>query len=101
MRILSSSSSRATGTNITDTTSGFRIICEPLLTKFAMSFPTNYLGDTYEAVVAAGRSGCRVIEIPAAMRERTSGESTASIAQSVRFTVKGLIVALLRLHRRI
>jgi hypothetical protein len=35
------------------------------------------------------------------MRERTSGESTASIAQSVRFTVKGLIVALLRLHRRI
>ena len=101
MRILSSSSSRATGTNITDTTSGFRIICEPLLTKYAMSFPTNYLGDTYEAVVAAGRSGYKVIEIPAAMRERTSGESTASIAQSVRFTVKGLIVALLRLHRHI
>ena len=101
MRVLARSSSRATGTNITDTTSGFRIICEPLLTKYAMSFPTNYLGDTYEAVVAAGRSGYKVIEIPAAMRERTSGESTASIAQSVRFTVKGLIVALLRLHRRI
>lgn len=101
MRVLARSSSRATGTNITDTTSGFRIICQPLLTKYAMSFPTNYLGDTYEAVVAAGRSGYKVIEIPAAMRERTSGESTASIAQSVRFTVKGLIVALLRLHRRI
>ena len=101
MRVLARSSSRATGTNITDTTSGFRIICEPLLTKYAMSFPTNYLGDTYEAVVAAGRSGYKVIEIPAAMRERTAGESTASIAQSVRFTVKGLIVALLRLHRRI
>ena len=101
MRVLARSSSRATGTNITDTTSGFRIICEPLLTKYAMSFPTNYLGDTYEAVVAAGRSGHKVIEIPAAMRERTAGESTASIAQSVRFTVKGLIVALLRLHRRI
>ena len=101
MRVLARSSSRATGTNITDTTSGFRIICEPLLTKYAMSFPTNYLGDTYEAVVAAGRSGYKVIEIPAAMRERTAGESTASIAQSLRFTVKGLIVALLRLHRRI
>jgi glycosyltransferase involved in cell wall biosynthesis len=101
MKVLARSSSRATGTNITDTTSGFRIICEPLLTKYAMSFPTNYLGDTYEAVVAAGRSGYKVMEIPAAMRERTSGESTASIAQSVRFTVKGLIVALLRLHRRI
>jgi glycosyltransferase involved in cell wall biosynthesis len=101
MKVLAHSSSRATGTAITDTTSGFRIICEPLLTKYAMSFPTNYLGDTYEAVVAAGRSDYKVMEIPAAMRERTSGESTASIGQSVRFTVKGLIVALLRLHRRI
>ena len=101
MRILARSSSRATGINITDTTSGFRIICEPLLTKYAISFPINYLGDTYEAVVAAGRSGYKVIEIPAALRERTSGESTASIAQSVRFTVKGLVVAALRLHQRI
>ena len=101
MRILARSSSKATGINITDTTSGFRIICEPLLTKYATSFPTNYLGDTYEAVVAAGRSGYKVIEIPAALRERTSGESTASIAQSVRFTVKGLVVAALRLHQRI
>ena len=101
MRVLARSSSRATGTNITDTTSGFRIICEPLLTKYAMSFPTNYLGDTYEAVVAAGRSGYKVIEIPAAMRDRTAGESTASIAQSIRFTIKGLVVAVLRLHQRL
>ena len=61
MRLLARSSSRATGINITDTTSGFRIICEPLLTKYSISFPTNYLGDTYVAVVAAGRSGYKVI----------------------------------------
>ena len=101
MRVLARSSSRATGIDITDTTSGFRIICEPLLTKFSISFPTNYLGDTYEAVVAAGRSGYKVLEIPAALRERTAGESTASVAQSVRFTVKGLVVAALRLHHRL
>ena len=101
MRVLARSSSRATGINITDTTSGFRIICEPLLTKFARSFPSNYLGDTYEAVVIAGRSGYKVFEIPAAIRERTSGESTASISQSVRFTIKGLAVAVLRLHRQL
>ena len=101
MRVLARSSSRATGTNITDTTSGFRIIAEPLLSRFAQSFPTNYLGDTYEAVVAAGRAGYKVVEIPAAMRERMAGESTASLGQSVRFTIKGLIVALLRLHQRI
>ena len=101
MRILARSSSMATGTTITDTTSGFRIITQPLLSKFAQSFPTNYLGDTYEAVVAAGRAGYKVVEIPAAMRERLAGESTASLSQSVRFTIKGLIVALLRLHQRI
>jgi glycosyltransferase involved in cell wall biosynthesis len=101
MRLLAYSSSRATGVNITDTTSGFRIICEPLLTKFSISFPTYYLGDTYEAVVTAGRSGYKVLEIPAALRDRIAGESTASIAQSVRFTVKGLVVAALRLHHRL
>jgi hypothetical protein len=101
MRVLARSSSKATGITITDTTSGFRIITKPLLTKFAHSFPTNYLGDTYEAVVAAGRAGYKVVEIPAALRERAAGESTASVYQSVSFTIKGLVVALLRLHRRI
>jgi glycosyltransferase involved in cell wall biosynthesis len=101
MRVLARSSSKATGITITDTTSGFRIITKPLLAKFAHSFPTNYLGDTYEAVVAAGRAGYKVVEIPAALRERAAGESTASIYQSVSFTIKGLVVALLRLHQRI
>jgi glycosyltransferase involved in cell wall biosynthesis len=101
MRVLARSSSKAAGITITDTTSGFRIITKPLLTKFAQSFPTNYLGDTYEAVVAAGRAGYKVVEIPAALRERAAGESTASVYQSVSFTIKGLVVALLRLHRRI
>ena len=101
MRVIAQSSSKATGITITDATSGFRIITQPLLGKFSQTFPTNYLGDTYEAVVAAGRAGYKVIEIPAALRERTSGKSTASIAQSVRFTIKGLVVALLRLHPRI
>lgn len=98
MKVLARSSSKATGIKITDTTSGFRIICQPLLNKFAESFPTNYLGDTYEAVVAAGRCGFKVIEIPATLTERTSGESTASRAQAVRFIFKGMVVALLRLH---
>ena len=101
MRILARSSSRATGTKITDTTSGFRIICEPLLTQYSVSFPTNYLGDTYEAVVAAGRAGYTVREISAALQERVAGNSTASISQAIGFTGKGVVVALLRLHQRI
>jgi glycosyltransferase involved in cell wall biosynthesis len=101
MRLLAHSASKASGTDITDATSGFRLIREPLLGKFSQSFPTNYLGDTYEAVVSAGRAGYVVKEIPAALRERVAGESTASITQAVKFTVKGLVVALLRLHQKI
>jgi glycosyltransferase involved in cell wall biosynthesis len=101
MRLLARSASKATGHEITDSTSGFRIIRQPLLGKFSQSFPTNYLGDTYEAVVSAGRAGFIVREIPAALRERVAGESTASIAQAVGFTGKGFAVALLRLHQKI
>jgi glycosyltransferase involved in cell wall biosynthesis len=98
MRFLARSASKATGTRITDATSGFRIIRQPLLEKFSQTFPTNYLGDTYEALVSAGRAGYVVRETAAGLRERVAGESTASITQAVAFTVKGLAVALLRLH---
>jgi glycosyltransferase involved in cell wall biosynthesis len=98
MRFLARSASRATGTAITDATSGFRIIRQPLLERFSQSFPTNYLGDTYEALVSAGRAGYVVRETSAALRERVAGESTASVIQAVAFTVKGIAVALLRLH---
>lgn len=70
----------------------------PLLGEFAQSFAANYLGDTYEALISTGRSGYKVIEIPASLRPRQIGESSASIAQSVRFTLKGVGIAALRIH---
>lgn len=101
MRVLASSASRATGSSITDASSGFRLIKSPLLEQFAQHFPNNYLGDTYEAVVSAGRAGYRVVQVPAALRPRLHGESTASVSQAVRFTLKGLGVAIMQLHLRL
>ena len=101
MYLLARSASTATRTTITDATSGFRVIQEPLLTEFSRTFAVNYLGDTYEALIAAGRAGYIVREIPAALRPRLNGESSASIAQSVRFTLKGLAVSVLHIHPRI
>jgi glycosyltransferase involved in cell wall biosynthesis len=98
MRVLSTSASRAVGTRITDATSGFRIIAQPLLEQFAASFPSYYLGDTYEAVVSAGRAGYVVREIPAAIKAREFGESSASTGQALRFTVKSFALVLLRIH---
>jgi hypothetical protein len=101
MAILARSASAACGTRITDSSSGFRLIREPLLSQFALQFANNYLGDTYEAVVSAGRSGYKVVEVPADLRDRTHGESTASTGSAVRFTLKGIGVALLGFHKQL
>ena len=101
MRLLARSASNATQSPITDATSGFRVIQQPLLTEFSRTFAVNYLGDTYEALIAAGRAGYMVREIPAALRPRQNGESTASLVQAVTFTLKGVAVTALRIHPRI
>ena len=101
MRILSRSATSATGTKITDSTSGFRLIREPLLGEFAHQFANNYLGDTYEAVISAGRGGYKVIEIAAGLMPREHGESTASTGSAIGFTLKGLGVATLGMHKRL
>lgn len=101
MRLLARSASNATRSPITDATSGFRIIQQPLLTEFSRTFAVNYLGDTYEALIAAGRAGYVVREIPAALRPRQNGESTASLVEAVTFTLKGLAATALHIHPRI
>jgi hypothetical protein len=101
IRMLARSASKATGVLITDPTSGFRLISQPLLSEFSQNFPVNYLGDTYEALVSAGRAGYKVREVPAAMKNRVHGVSTASNVQAIKFIIKSILVALVRLHVRI
>jgi glycosyltransferase involved in cell wall biosynthesis len=98
MKVLARNASRATGTKLTDVTSGFRIIGGKLLIEFSLSFPVNYLGDTYEAVMSAGKGGYKVIEIPADITDREFGESSASTFQALSFTIKTLLVVVLRIH---
>ena len=101
MRVLAWSASRAAKTKITDSTSGFRLIRQPLLGRFSYTFAANYLGDTYEAIIAAGRAGFKVEEISTPIRERLHGESSSSTIQSFLQTIKVCTVALLQLHTRI
>ena len=91
----------ATGHPITDSTSGFRIIRQPLLGEFAQHLPPYYLGDTFEAVVVAGRSGYAVEEIGVAMAPRASGTSSASSGRAIVLIGKSLATVLLGLHFRI
>jgi glycosyltransferase involved in cell wall biosynthesis len=101
MRCLSMIASRIAGIRLTDTTSGFRFIRQPLLGEFAEEFPNYYLGDTYEATVAAVRAGFRVVEIPAALAERKHGTSSATTSQAVMLIAKVLIIALAKLHPKL
>jgi glycosyltransferase involved in cell wall biosynthesis len=97
MRRLARIATRSTGTRITDATSGFRAIGGRLLGSFAASYPSEYLGDTIESLVRAGREGHRVIEVDVRMRPRAAGVSTASSLASVWYLMR--VVAALWLAR--
>jgi glycosyltransferase involved in cell wall biosynthesis len=97
MRILAYAASRAAGQPLTDSTSGFRVIRSPLLERFASSYPVEYLGDTVEALIAAGREGFRVTEEPITMSPRAAGVSSASFVASLWYLVRVMIAIGLRL----
>ena len=101
MQFLSRLVSLVAGKTITDVTSGFRIICMPLLDEFAEQFPIYYLGDTFEATIVAGRANYTLAEIPAGLSPRIAGVSTSGAHASFLATIKVALLALLRLHTEI
>jgi glycosyltransferase involved in cell wall biosynthesis len=90
--VLSTTLRRRGGVTITDPTSGFRAIRDPLLHAFASDFPHHYLGDTFEALLVAGRRGYRVAEIPVVMQARQGGQPSAALPASVRAMLRALTV---------
>jgi glycosyltransferase involved in cell wall biosynthesis len=79
MGLLASIVSRRVGVRLDDVTSGFRVISEPLLARFAVEYPSEYLGDTVEAILLANRSGARIAQVPVTMSPRTAGSATSSL----------------------
>ena len=95
MRLLARVASNAARTRITDASSGYRVIREPLLSEFARAYPVHYLGDTFEALVQAGRYGYRISEVPVVMRPRDSGVPSAGPTASLKFLVRVLAALLI------
>lgn len=98
MKLLGFLASRYAGTRITDATSGFRIIVEPLLGEFARHLPGYYLGDTFEALVAAARADYVIHEIPANLSKRMHGASSENNVTASLQVAKTLIVSMARLR---
>lgn len=100
MRVLARVASSAAGVEISDPSSGFRAIGPRLLPIFARTYPADYLGDTVEALVEAGRAGFRVGEIPVTMNARRGGEASAGGAAAAWYTLRVLIIIAARWRRR-
>ena len=98
MRLLGLIASRACRTKITDSTSGFRLISEPLLSQFAKNFPSHFLGDTFEANVVAGRAGYKVKEVAAPISDRKAGVSSTGSGRSIILIARSIFVVLFNLH---
>ena len=98
---LSKVTQHATKHKITDSTSGFRLIRQPLLGELALNLPAYYLGDTFETVVVAGRAGYHIEEIGVAMAPRLHGTSSSSNFRSILLIGKVLTTVLLGIHFRL
>jgi hypothetical protein len=96
MGLLARTASSAAGHRITDASSGSRLVRQPLLGSWAQRFPRHYLGDTFEATVAAARAGYRIAEVPVPNVARAHGSSSASVRAATRFTLRALVAVLTR-----
>lgn len=85
---------RRTGLLLTDPTSGFRLLREPLLSAFSVDFPASYLSDTFEAVqLAADLLGPDGIgEVAVDMRTRQGGVASETSFSSAMFMARTLLV---------
>jgi glycosyltransferase involved in cell wall biosynthesis len=101
MEMLSRVAKGMSRVEVSDTTSGFRLIAQPLLGQFAQRFPGYYLGDTFEALNVAAKNNYSVSQISVPFSNRTHGTSSASDSYAISNIVKILCVQLMGLHFRI
>lgn len=99
MRLLAVVVSRVAHQQLTDATSGFKAMGPRAVALFARTYPAEYLGDTIEALVIAGRAGLRIRQRPTAMRPRQAGEPSHRFGKSAVYLLRAGIAVLLALLR--
>ncbi|MGN8024964.1 glycosyltransferase family 2 protein [Microbacterium sp. 22242] len=103
MVFLARTVSRVARTRLTDVTSGFRAANQRAIGQYIAYYPTEYLGDTIDSLVAACHAGLTVTQIPVAMRARVHGNpSQGPIGSSIYLlrSVFALGLAMMRGPRR-
>lgn len=88
MVVLAKLLSRSAGSQLTDTTSGFRASGPRAVSLFAEHYPAEYLGDTVESLVIAACAGYTIEQVPVSMRERAGGAPSHSPIKATVFLVR-------------
>ncbi len=94
MRVLRLAVHLLSGQAFSDTSSGFRGFSANVLDYFSREYPTEYLGDTAEALVLACYAGFRVVEVPVTMRRRTGGIPSNGNAKLAYHYLRALVTML-------
>jgi len=83
---------------ITDTTSGFRAYARPVMEVCQHDFPKDF--PDAPLLIALGRRGFRLEEVPVEMRERRAGRSFYTLGKSLYYPYKNLLASLMALLQR-
>ncbi|MCB5281635.1 Undecaprenyl-phosphate mannosyltransferase [Arthrobacter sp. ES1] len=86
-------------TRLTDVTSGFRAGNRRAIAQYLDHYPAEYLGDTIDSLVVAIKSGCRVTQIPVAMRPRQGGTPSHNPAKSAIYLLRSVFALLFAVTR--
>ena len=87
--------SKVVKSELTDVTSGFRLLGPRAIALFSNEFPSEYLGDTIESLILARDHGLTISEVGVQMRSRQHGEPSQSTIKSVAFVLRVLLLVLL------
>jgi hypothetical protein len=100
MRLLSRVLSRVAGTDLTDTTSGFRAADRSAISLFARHYPAEYLGDTVESLIIAVRAGLTIRQVPVTMHARRGGRPSQNPIWATLYLARALLALGVALTRR-
>jgi glycosyltransferase involved in cell wall biosynthesis len=92
MKFLAVSVSRIAKSRLTDVTSGFRASSPRAVELFAREYPPEYLGDTVESLVVAGRAGLAISQVPVQLRERQGGHPSEGVIRSIVYVGRAVLV---------
>jgi len=99
MVVLATVVGRIARTRLTDTTSGFRGAGPRAIAIFADHYPAEYLGDTVESLVLAARAGCRITQVPVAMRPRAGGTPSHAPVKAAVYLGRACLALVIALWR--